>query len=107
MRDVSTGESEIKEVCKEVTVEPEKKQEESQKVCLLHVSYEQPTLRYSCKHVFVPFLIVMWACLQRGLEILTFFFNIYETNTRSKQNNYESSRYQFLLTLCLANNLHF
>ena len=57
---VSTGESEIKEV----TVEPEKKQEESQKVCLLHVSYERPTLSYSRKHVFVSFVTVMCACLQ-------------------------------------------
>ena len=60
IRVVSTGESEIKEV----TVEPEKKQEESQKVCLLHVSYERPTLSYSRKHVFVSFVTVMWACLQ-------------------------------------------
>lgn len=40
IRDVSTGDSEIKEV----TVKPEKKQEESQEVCLLRVSYEQPPL---------------------------------------------------------------
>ena len=64
IRVVSTGESEIKEVCKEVTVEPEKKQEESQKVCLLHVSYERPSLSYSRKHVFVSFVTVMCACLQ-------------------------------------------
>ena len=53
IRDVSTGDSEIKEV----TVEPEKKQEESQEVCLLRVSYEQPPLSYSRKHVFVSFII--------------------------------------------------
>ena len=53
IREFATGELEIQELTEKA---PVKIEQESQKVSLVTACYEQPTLSYSCKQVFVPFI---------------------------------------------------